>query len=150
MLQFLKIFCAIIIVAGVSTCRSGAAPRAAAPERALWEGSWLSSGSNKATGTVSALFPDPLPGQGSFTVEATISYGEGPNRVEKKVATTMTAGHAAVTGDLQFTGIIVEEGQTITYAARPGGHLTELNGEYESAKPDDRGTFHLKKTMKAP
>ncbi|MBP7736299.1 MAG: hypothetical protein KA369_10045 [Spirochaetes bacterium] len=139
------------MAAGVMTCSSSGAPtRAAAPARALWEGTWSSSGGGKAAGAVSALFPDPLPKQGSFTVEATISYGEGPRRIEKKVTTTITAASAAVTGDPQFKGVIVEEGGTITYTARSGEDLTELNGEYESVKPDDRGTFHLRKTTKAP
>ncbi len=109
----------------------------------------MSSGGTSA-GTVSALFPDPLPAEGSFRVEATISYGEGPNRVEIKVATTMTAGTAAGTGNPHFMGVIVEKGQTVTYTARPGGDLTELRGEYESVKPVDRGTFHLKKAAKDP
>ncbi len=139
------------MVAGVITCRSGGAvTRAATPDRALWEGTWSSSGGGKAAGTVSALFPDPLPAQGSFTVEATISYGEGPNRFEKKVTTTITATSTAGTGDQQFKGVIVEEGRTIMYTARPGMDLSELNGEYESVKPDDRGAFHLRKTTKAP
>ena len=139
------------MVAGIIACRSGgAATRAAAPARALWEGIWSSSGNGKAAGTVSALFPDPLPAEGSFTAEATISYGQGPSRVELKIVTVMTAGPAAGNGDLIFNGIIVERGQTITYAARPGGDLTELRGEYESVRPDDRGTFHLKKAAKSP
>ena len=73
-----------------------------------------------------------------------------PKRGKIKVATTMTAGTAAGTGNPHFMGVIVEKGQTVTYTARPGGDLTELRGEYESVKPVDRGTFHLKKAAKDP
>ncbi len=158
--NIIRIITIIIISAAVPACRSGEkAGRAVVPSQAAWEGTWQSSVNRNSSGTISALFPEPLPKNTEFMVKATISYGTSPGRIEKTVTTAMTGqyredpdkdGSAARAGQLRFKGVIVEAGQTISYVALPNREFTEFHGEYESLKPDDRGTFSIRKTKSLP
>lgn len=151
----------IIIAAFILSCSCATVQDAVPPAAplALWEGRWQSSLMESTTGTVRAVFPDPLPAECAFTVRAVISYGGGASRIEKSIETAMTGYYAEEPGGdaatprrhrLRFKGVINETGQTITYDGHPDHDLREFRGSYISEKPDDRGTFILKKMGPAP
>jgi hypothetical protein len=154
--QGIRILLFIILITVIPSCRSGEkAVGTPLPARSLWQGNWNSNTHDGSSGTVTALFPDPLPLNTPFPVEATISYISSSRFVVKTVATAMTGYYTEDAGSpqerrLQFRGTITDTDQTIRYEARPNRTLTEFRGEYSSEKPDDRGTFFIRKSGSAP
>lgn len=110
-----------------------------------WDGRWESSVFTGSSGGIHALFPDPLPRGGGFTVEVSITYGEGADRSRTALTTVMAGEYDDRTGTLRFRGTITETGRVVNYAAVPNRDFTEFTGEYISLRPDDRGTFFIAK-----
>ena len=141
-------FLAILVITTARCSPAALKPALPPSAKAAWEGRWKSCISNDSGG-ITALFPDPIPRGSAFVVEVTVSYGEGAERAITSLTTVMAGEFDEGTGTLRFRGSLAESGQVVEYAAVPDRNFTEFSGDYTSHRPDDRGTFYIRKNPKA-
>jgi predicted small lipoprotein YifL len=136
----------LMLCMSIAACGTGgpaAAPASAG--RAAWEGGWESGDTPGSRGRIHAIFPHPIPRGGGFTVEVTLTFGDGPGAVRRTVSTAMAGAYDAGSGELRFSGTIAESGQMVDYTAVPNRDVTEFTGKYTAHHPEDQGIFFIKR-----